>query len=102
MLQDLIEFLESQPADKVVRFGFGSPMSYRGYYEDLAFDPAENVTIGSMLAHAKSALGQTFQGYKGGDYTMHEYTDCWIAEYGRSGGDKIGPTLMKYWASEPA
>lgn len=102
MLQDLIAFLESQPASKIVRFGFSEPMSYRGYYDELAFRPAENVTIGSMLENARSALGQTFEGYKGGSYKMDEYTDCWIAEYGESGGDKIGPTLMKYWASEPA
>lgn len=52
-----------------------------------------------MLEHAKSALGATFTGYKGGEYTMNEYTDCWIAEYGEGDGDKIGPTLMKMWAA---
>ena len=52
---------------------------------------------GEMLEHANSALGATFTGYKGGEYTMHEYTDCWIAEYGKSDGDKIGPTLKAMW-----
>lgn len=99
MLGELIEFLEQLPPDHIVEYGFGSPSSYRGYYEDVAFSPVESTTIGDMLDHAKSALGKTFTGYKGGSYKMTEYTDCWIAEYGTSEGDKIGPTLMKYWAS---
>lgn len=63
----------------------------------MAFKPKENVTFGEMLVHAKSAQGATFTGYKGGEYTMHEYTDCWIAEYGTSKADKIGPTLKAMW-----
>lgn len=99
MLSELIEFLEQLPKDHIVRYGFGEPDSYRGYYEDVAFKPVENTTIGDMLEHARSALGKTFSGYKGGDFLMNEDTDCWIAEYGTSRGDKIGPTLMKYWSS---
>lgn len=99
MLGELIAWLEQQDGSLVVPYGFGKPMSYRGYYHDLAFEPAENVTFASMLENAKSAIGATFCGYKGGEYKMGEYTDCWIAEYGRSHGDKIGPTIMKLWES---
>lgn len=102
MLGELIEWLEHQDGAKVVPHGFGEPCSYRGYYEDVAFAPAENVTFASMLANAKSALGATFQGYKGGEYTMNEYTDCWIAEYGTSHGDKIGPTIKALWLATAA
>lgn len=93
-LGQLIEKLEKAPQDRVVRFGFGAPMSYRGYYEDVAFEPAENVTVASMLAHARSALGATFTGYKGGEYTMQEYTQTWRAEYGCT-GETIGPLLLQ-------
>lgn len=55
-----------------------------------------------MLENAKSALGATFYGYKGGEYTMHEYTYCWIAEYGTSKGDKIGPTIKALWLATAA
>lgn len=96
-LQDLIEWLEQQNPSAVVKHGFGEPMSYRGYYDELAFDPVEETTFGDMLRYAKSALGQTFTGYKGGDFKMEEYTPCWIAPYGRGGGDKIGPTMCKLW-----
>lgn len=98
-LQDLIEWLEKQPPELRVPHGFGSPMSYRGYYDELAFEPKDDVSFGEMLTHAKAALGATFTGYKGGEYTMEGYTPCWIAEYGTSQGDRIGPTMLKLWAA---
>ena len=96
MLQQLIDALAAADQDYVAPLGFGSPDSYRGYYECVAFSPEKNVTVASMLAHAKSALGSTFEGYKGGEFTMHEFTDCYIAYYGTSVGDKIGPVLVAY------
>ena len=94
-LEELITALEAHDPAKVVSRGFAKPHSYRGDYCDLAFEPAANVTVGSMLADARSALGATFQGYKGGDYTMDEYTDCWLAEYGCC-GETIGLLLLKF------
>lgn len=93
-LGSLIECLKAEDPSLPMPIGFGEPKSYRGYYEQLAFEPKRDTTIGEMLAHAEAALGQTFQGYKGGDFTMGEHTDCWIAEYGHGGGDMIGQTLM--------
>lgn len=95
MLGDLIERLEKESPDTVLRLGFARPHSYRGYYDQLAFEPREAVTVGSMLAAAKEALGKTYQGYKGGDYTMGGYTDCWLAEYGTS-GEELGARLLDY------
>lgn len=98
-LGELIERLEKLDYSKPVKHGFGFPMSYRGYYDELAFSPEENTTIGEMLEHAKNALGATFEGYKGGDFTMDEFTPCWIAEYGNC-GDSISATLFAYWEDE--
>jgi len=96
VLGELISELKKHNAKKVVPFGFGKPNSYRGFYEDVAFEPAENVTVGSMLKYAKEAKGKTYHGYKGGEYKTNEYTDCWIAEYGTtSNSQKIGPLLLK-------
>ena len=95
-LQQLINALAAADQDYVAPFGFGSPDSYRGYYFDVAFEPERNVTVASMLAHAKSALGATFTGYKGGEYVMGPHTDCYIAQYGECYGDKIGPVLIAY------
>lgn len=98
-LKELIVALEKAPADRIVPHGFSYPHSYRGYYDQLAFEPRENVTAGAMLADAKSALGKTFKGYKGGAYKMDEWTDVWLAEYGCC-GEGIGPTLLRYMLSE--
>ena len=98
-LKELIEQLSDMSPDATVPHGFGAPMSYRGYYDEVAFEPEENARIGDMLQHAKTALGATFTGYKGGEFTMHEDTPCWIAEYGQSSpnSDLIGPTLVRMW-----
>ena len=95
-LKDLIEWLEQQDQNADVIDGFGSPHSDRGYYEKLAFKPVPITTFGQMLAHAKSALGRTFSGYKGGEFLIGEFSRCRIGEYGVSGED-ITPTHLKYW-----
>jgi hypothetical protein len=93
-LGELIAALEAEDPARVLPLGFGKPHSYRGYYEQLAFEPTADVMIGDMLEAAKSALGATYEGWKGGDFTMHERTDCWLAEEGHSGGEEIGPILL--------
>lgn len=101
-LGELIRALKEMPSDGVITHGFGEPMSYRGYYGDLAFAPRINTTAGEMLAHAESAVGKTFTGYKGGEYTMSEHTDCWISEYGNCSYDGVSTQLVSYWAKEAA
>lgn len=95
-LGELITALEAADPRLVLPHGFTHPHSYRGYYEQLAFEPAKNVTIGEMLADAQAALGGTFWGYKGGDYEMTADTDCWIANQGSANGEQIGPWLIGY------
>ena len=98
-LGGLIKFLSRENADIVVPLGFTHAHSYRGSYDNLAFEPAENVTVGVMLACARGALGRTFTGWKGGEYTMDEYTDVWLAEEGTT-GEGIGPTLLRYMVGQ--
>lgn len=92
-LGDLITVLESHHPAKVVPLGFARPHSYRGFYDELAFEPANYVTVAGMLQAARSALGATYQGWKGGDYTMNEYTPVWLAERG-STGEGLGAVLV--------
>jgi hypothetical protein len=93
VLRELIAALEAADPDTVLPLGFSNPHSYRGYYTDLAFEPTANVTVGQMLANARTALGATYQGYKGGDYTMDQWTECWLAEHGHE-GESLGPILL--------
>lgn len=84
-LGELISFLKhNADYDDPVKGVSGTCRSYRGYYEDLAFDPG-STTAGKLLDSAQSALGATFIGYKGGEYTMRKNTPVWVSEYGTTG-----------------
>ncbi|MER7046722.1 hypothetical protein [Streptomyces jumonjinensis] len=93
-LDELITALRQADPAQVVRNGFASPHSYRGYYSELAFEPAQDVTVGDMLDAAVSALGETYEGYKGGSFTMSGGTDCYLAVYGRIGRAISEDTIM--------
>lgn len=94
-LKELIEYLERKDPNIVVSVGFCCPHSYRGYYTELGFVPKKNTTVGDMLECAKGALGSTYVGWKGGEFTMGEYTDVYLAEYGDT-GDEICNVLLDY------
>lgn len=89
-LGEIIKILKKYDSEKIVKNGFKYPHSYRGFYFLLAFEPAQNVSIKSMLECAKSAVGKTFIGYKGGEFTMDESTECFLAEYGNCQQDDEG------------
>jgi len=96
-LGQLIDTLAAADQSAVVFDGFGEPDSWRGVYAYLAFSPLENATVSDMLKHARSAVGATFGGWKGGEFTMTRETPCFIAECGRSDGetDPITPERLK-------
>lgn len=98
ILGQLIKRLEKEH-DHNVPHGFSNPHSYRGYYEELAFEPKENTTVGAMLAAAREALGNTYTGWKGGEFKMHEYTPVHLAEIG-SCGEELGSRLLEYILAE--
>lgn len=93
-LGELITTLEAADPDKVVPFGFDNPHSYRGYYHDLAFEIATDVTVAAMLADARSALHATYEGWKGGDYTMDEDSDVWLVWERGDCGETLGRVLL--------
>lgn len=99
ILQELIDFLKARDPAIVAPIGFHSPHSYRGYYQELAFEPLEHATVKEMLVCARSALGKTFEGYKGGSYTMGPHTTVYLSEYGTT-GEEIGSILLQYMVGE--
>lgn len=88
-LDELITALEAADQERVVPYGFAHPHSFRGYYHELAFEPARDVKVGRMLADARSALGATYEGWKGGFYTMDGSSTVWIAREGESVDDPL-------------
>lgn len=101
-LGEIIEALDTAIAeggDREVRWGFDPkrPHSWRGSYSELSFPPAEGVTLSAMSDALKDALDKTFEGYKGGDFTMHLATEVYIDPYGSCPGNRIGQSLIAYW-----
>lgn len=66
--------------------------SYRGFYHHAALAPEHRkeymLTVGQLLKEVEYALkeGNTFEGYKGGNFQFDEFTPIWVSEYGESSG----------------
>lgn len=90
-LGKLMEILKSFPSDKKVEKLF-EPMSYRGYYDDIALKhSAEEQTVAELIdLLGNSCLYKEFCGYKGGDFFMDDNTPVWIADYGCTGLKIVG------------
>ena len=65
--------------------------SYRGYYSDIQIEyeqdtPADEVNVATFRIWLSEAIGKTYTGYKGGDFTMSKITPVWVDTYGRCRG----------------
>ena len=84
-LGKMIKALEAMPETMKIK-GLGELDSYRGYYEDLAFEPLEGErSVEEILVQCRAAMGQVFEGYKGGNFVMGALTPIWLAHYGDCG-----------------
>lgn len=81
-LGKLKKLLAAADDNGTVTFGFNHAHSWRGVYAEVAFEPAMNVTVKEMRAEVERALTETFQGWKGGDYTYDESTPAHLDEEG--------------------
>ena len=95
-LCDIIDQLKELPQDTPMRFDFsyacpGDLVSYRGFYEDLAVEPVDDGgrTVADFLRACQAAVGKTFCGYKGGNYTMNENATVWVSHRGDATGTDI-------------
>jgi len=98
-LGEVILLLRAAPPTDIVKLDFTdqnphSLGSYRGYYEDLSLEygtlygeeaGSSPITVKQLLEMFEQAVGKTYQGYKGGDFTMHTKTLVWVAPYGGTG-----------------
>jgi len=86
-ISGLIELLTNHPNSEVENITY--PHSYRGYYDELALERIEGKRSKiELMNDLLLTIGKTFDGYKGGLYTMSENTLVWISDYGCC-GDKI-------------
>lgn len=91
-LGEAVKTLSELPADAMVKFDFAGrspcePHSYRGYYSDIAFEATDQIiTVAEFLHTCEDVIGQTFEGYKGGDFAMAEDTPMWVSSWGFDSG----------------
>ncbi len=102
MLGELIQILKTAHPARMIPMGWDCAFSYRGDYSQLGVRRAENVFVGDMLKVLEDALDQTMQGYKGGEFKMHEYVDVYLVEGHSSCGEQIGPLFLKTLLGFPA
>jgi len=90
-LDDFVSALDAiSNVDKPAWFDFGSApgsfASYRGYYDQLALSyvagSEQTLSVISLLAQARTAIGSRFTGYKGGTFVMGPDTPLWASNYG--------------------
>lgn len=99
----LILTLSQQEPTRVMRPGLGSPHSYRGWYERVAFEPVDECTVSDALRNAVLADGKTFQGYKGGSYRMGSDSLCHVAKYGHcDDNDELTADLLTRMLGNPS
>ena len=103
-LGEFIDKLAALPADRPVYFGFGNAVpacfaSWRWSYDELAlgYKDHDAPTAGDLLAKAREAVGQTFTGWKGGDFTMTRHTPVWVANQGDCGHTMIVDVQDAEW-----
>lgn len=85
-----LERLRDQDAGRVVKYDFAyfhpkRLASWRGAYDELALNyenTSEPLSVGELIELLQSAIGKTFEGYKGGEYVMGKTTPLWVSDYG--------------------
>ncbi len=95
-LLDLIHLLEQEDPTTIIKEGFDEEYSYRGYYQDLGVQSARNVSIQTMLTILKRAVDNTYEGWKGGDFTMGKYTDVFLTPGPGDTGIELSQKLFGY------
>ena len=86
-----VDIIDKYGHEPYVMFDFcgmrpGAIGSYRGFFSRLAIGYSEDVpmvAVSDFLQQLKSAVGKTYEGYKGGQYRMGLDTPLWVANYGR-------------------
>lgn len=96
---------------KCVQFDFGTAIptslhSWRGVYSQLAlgyeltgYDNHEThlkeISADDLLKELKSAVGKSFEGWKGGNYRMNRDTPVWVSNQGNGSDTRIVDVIDK-------
>jgi hypothetical protein len=95
-IREVITFLEQYPREMYVPKGFDIAHSYRGYYEDLGVCWVYQTTVGAMIDTLKGAIGSTYEGWKGGLFTMEEKkTDGFVVNGVGCTGEPVSTWMLQ-------
>lgn len=75
-------FLKMTDKSFVFTKGFNTPHSYRGYYNELAFQPAQDIKLEVVIKSIDRSYIETFEGYKGGEFSYNAETTCHLSWIG--------------------
>lgn len=87
-LEPLIDALKAVdlPPDAPVLWSDGAARSglasWRGSYSELTICEGGTQTLGELIADLEAAIGKTFEGYKGGDFTMSRHSLVYADPFG--------------------
>ncbi len=95
--------LEDQNAYLSFDWGGAYPKSItssRGYYDELCIEYSGNyedsIFVKDFVKLCQEAIGKTYTGWKGGEYTMDENTPVWVACSGCTSNTKICDIVKSY------
>ncbi len=102
-LGELLILLNNIPdKSKEVRLDSGDyPVKYiswRGDYAEIALTYQEHptgYTVEDWIKFTKEAIGQTFEGYKGGDFTMGKTTPVWVSNWSEPNTDGVSDVIQE-------
>ena len=97
-LGTLLKTLKMLPPSAKFEKGFCGASSYRGHYHNLGLFPAENVGVESMIKVLTDSNGTHFDGWKGGEFLMHEDVDCYLAYDGNTGPAIVGVAITSTYS----
>ncbi len=92
----ICQWFEEHEVDEVI-ITIHSPHSYRGYYDQIAYEYICNSSsnVSSFLQDIKDGLDDFYEGYKGGSFFMDDETDIHLAFYGNT-GVPVTEELLQY------
>jgi len=94
MVKEVLTYLDNLHPATALPFTLSDPHCDRGSYRDVAFALTnEPSTVAEVRAVVASVIGKTYYGWKGGDFTMDEWSDCCIGpDYG-----EVGEPITQLW-----
>lgn len=99
-LGDVLVALQKEDPEKMLKFGLTYGHSYRGYYDQVAFELSPYISVGNMKKEVEEAVNHTYTGWKGGEYSMNLTTPVWVADLGGTGDPLTRLTLMLLLSNE--